>query len=186
MNIICYTGGTCGDMLAAVIDNCNVELTNTRMSLSKDRQRLKKPHSFKDDLEKNQYVNDMGLLYNSIPSHDLDYHIRCQHNFISITVKEFDVALWAATRFKQMHQPHVWEEMQRVCGADTIEMYAQRMIDFSNLVSQHTKKTIKLERILTGHAIEDLSQWISTTLDNNLYQTWLTSQNLSTCEQLKL
>jgi hypothetical protein len=173
MNIICFTGGTCGDILTVMIDSTEVDLSHTWLGLSAERCRLKKPHTFCNDLEKNLYLDQVSLLYNSIPSHDLDYHVRQRHNFISITVKDFGVALWASTRFKEIHRPHVWEEMQRVCGATTIEEYAQRIIDYSNMVQQHTDCIVTLERILSGHAIEDLSQWIKTDLNIDIYKRWL-------------
>ena len=47
--IVCYTGGTAGDIVARIIDN---------QELSKDRQRLKKPHLFFSDKEKDQSIND--------------------------------------------------------------------------------------------------------------------------------
>jgi hypothetical protein len=177
IEIVCATGGTCGDMIVAILDPKGTTVNNGSVQLSPDRGQLKKPHTFVDDLAKNNYINAMSLVYNSIPSHDLDHHVKHQQSFITVTVEKFDTALWAAERFKKLHRPHVWEEMQKFCGASNIEQYAQTIMDYSNLVSAHTDRRIKLERILEGHAIEDLRKYTTANLDNKLYQDWLQLQN---------
>ena len=102
MNIVCYTGGTCGDMISAILDSAGGYFTNNRVMFDQDRTQLKKPHLFNSDTEKDQYLIEAGKKYRSIPSHDLDYHIRNAHDFIGITVQDNAVALWAATRFKKI------------------------------------------------------------------------------------
>ena len=169
MNIICYTGGTCGDIITSIIDSRDVEINGFGIKIAAARSMLKKPHTFNDDNEKTAYIESMKPLYNSIPSHDLEYHVRQHHEFISITVEDFDVALWAARRFKSLHKPTVWEEMQKFCGATTIPRYAQILIDFSSLVKQHTDKTIKLERIISGYAVDDLLKWVPTIANADIY-----------------
>lgn len=176
IEIVCATGGTCGDIITAIIDSKNVEFNNFAVRLPPERCLLKKPHSFTNDLDKNNYIESMSLLYNSIPSHQVDFHVRNQHSFIAITVDNFDIALWAATRFKKIHKPHVWEEMQTACGANTIEEYAQIIIDYSKMVREHTTKLLSLERIRDGYAVEDLKQITTVELNNEFYQQWLKLQ----------
>ena len=116
----------------------------------------------------------MAIKYQSVPSHDIQYHVKCKHNFIGITVQDLNVAKWAAERFKELHRPHVWAEMTSVCGVTTIEDYAQTMIDFSNIVTQHTDRIITLESIKNGTVLQN------STLKNaskNFYQNWLDLQN---------
>ena len=173
IEIICYTGGTCGDLIAALIDTHTSRFTNTTVSLDTDRIRLKKPHTFDNDTDKDQYIADMSAKYQSIPSHDLEYHIRRGHRFIGITVTDWDVALWAAKRFKDLHRPHVWEEMTAACGAKTIEDYAQMMLDFSNLIVQHTDKIITLESIRSGTALQNP---ILQNTNKDFYKNWLELQ----------
>jgi len=177
LKIVCYTGGTCGDLLSALIDSTDTEFEFSAISHVSARQRLKKPHTFANNEEKDQYIIDTSTKYLSIPSHDLDYHVLRYHKFIAITVQDFAVAMWAAKRFRSMHRPHVWEEMQSKCGANTIEDYAQMLIHYSNMVVNHTKDIVKLEGILAGHAIESLEKLGIANLDKNLYQTWLALQN---------
>ena len=57
-------------------------------------------------------------------------------------------------------------------------VFAASLIDYSNMVKTHTKKIVTLERILSGHAVEDLADYVeSPKLDNNFYQEWLKLQN---------
>lgn len=181
LNIVCYTGGSCGDLITAMIDPTDATINNFgTVEHVKFRQQLKKPHSFSADSEKDNYLNLVKEKYNSIPSHDLNFHIARKHKFISITVENFDVAIWAAQRFKKCHRPHVWEEMKKFCGADDISGYAQIMIDFSKMVVQHTDNIVKLEDIVTGKAIVSLQNILGYELDagnKDFYNAWLNMQD---------
>ena len=180
LKIVCYTGGTCGDLISALIDSKDIKFQYKTVHHSILRQRLKKPHTFADDVEKDQYLHAMSTQYLSVPSHDLDYHIRCNHQFISITVQDFDTAVWAATRFRNCHRPHVWQEMQNKCGAKSINDYAQLLIDYSNMVANHTKNIVQLEDIRNGQAIVTLEKLLGIQVSkktNNVYQNWMDLQN---------
>ena len=174
--IVCYTGGTCGDLISALIDNSDTQLHYGKIKHTSFRERLKKPHQFESIVEKDYYITEVFKQYKSIPSHDLDYHIQKKHSFIGITVKDKTIALHAANRFKNFHKPHVWEEMSKFSGAQTVEDYAQLLLDYSNLVETHTSNIVKLERILAGDAIDDLTKIIAAPLDSNLYTNWLKAQ----------
>jgi len=175
-HIVCYTGGTCGDLITAMIDSAHAEVKNQVIVHAEFRQRLKKPHTFVDDQEKTQYINEIFQTYQSIPSHDLAYHVGHKHKFITITVQDFSTAQWAAKRFKQLHRAHVWEEMSRVSGATTVNDYAQLLIDYSSMIKQHTDLAVKLERIVDGTVADDLAQLVDLPIDVNLYKRWLQSQ----------
>lgn len=174
--IVCYTGGTCGDLITAMIDSNGSQILNNRIRHDKEREKLKKPHLFGDDKQKDSYLSMMVHKYRSVPSHDLGYHLGRSHKFISITVQDFLTALWAAERFKNLHRSHVWEEMQKSCGATNVKDYAKMLIDFSNMVATKTTRLIRLERILSGDAAEDLSTMLSTDLNRDIYKQWLTNQ----------
>ena len=177
LKIVCYTGGTSGDLISAMIDSTHARFQNTTVIHSDDRRRLKKPHTFANDEEKDHYITEISTQYLSIPSHDLDYHVRRSHRFIAITVQDFKIAMWAARRFRGLHRPHVWQEMQTVCGAATIEDYAQMLIDYSNMVVNLTDDVIKLEDIRNGQAIQSLTKLGINSKHKNLYQNWLDLQN---------
>lgn len=178
LKIVCYTGGTCGDLIAAMIDPADSVFKNSTVMHSVNRQRLKKPHTFATDEEKDQFINEISTQYRSIPSHDLDYHVRRSHQFITITVQDFTIAHWAAKRFQALNRPQVWQEMQARCGASSIEHYAQTLIDYSNMVVNHTKDVVKLEDILAGHAINILQGMGMGNIDQDLYEDWLSLQNI--------
>lgn len=176
--IICYMGGTCGDLLTALIDPKNATLESNRVNLSSERQRLKKPHKFSSDEEKDQFLKTIFQEYNSIPSHDIEYHIEKKHDFIGIVVEKFDTAIWAADRFKKVHNPQVWEDMQMATGGmKTIEEYAQMMLDYRFLVLQNTQKIVSLECILDGTAIKQLEPFVTDFPGREFYQSWLKAQN---------
>jgi hypothetical protein len=177
LTIVCYTGGTCGDLISALIDPTHARFQDRSVIHTNNRQLLKKPHTFANNEEKDRYVNDISTQYLSIPSHDLDYHVQRGHKFISITVQDFNVAMWAAQRFKKLHRPQVWQEMQTKCGASTIEDYAQMLIHYSNMVATHTNNIVKLEDIQNGLALDSLKKLGINVLSKNLYQNWLDLQN---------
>ena len=173
IDIVCYTGGSCGDLITALIDGKGAYFRNKAVMFEQDRLRFKKPHTFANDEEKDQYLIEIANKYRSIPSHDLQYHIKSGHDFIGITVQDLNVAKWAANRFKELHRPHVWAEMAAACGANTVEAYAQMMLDFSNLVVAHTNKTITLESIRAGLALQNP---ILENANKDFYNTWLELQ----------
>lgn len=167
--IVCYMGGTCGDLVTALIDSQDFNGRHCPQ-----RQRLKKPHLFADYKEMDQYLQHMSEKYRSVPSHSMQYHIDRKHRFLGIDVQDWSTAIWAATRFRDLHEPHVWKEMNRWCGADSVEAYAQNLIDFGSLVRQHAQHVISLESIRSGCAIDKLSSIIE--LDSSakdLYDKWL-------------
>lgn len=177
-DIVCYLGGTGGDLIVAMIDSTGVTIENSTVQISRERQGLKKSWQFQNDNDRNLYVEQMRTQYKSIPSHDPEYHLRNKQSFIAVVVNRKSTAEWAANRFKNLHRPHVWQEMQSVNNADSIEKYTQDILDWSSWIKQHTEKTISLEDILNGCACEALSSII--TIESagvNLYNQWLQVQN---------
>ena len=179
-DIVCYDGGTCGDLISAMLDPNGCVITNTAIKQDQQRQRLKKSHNFTSSEEKDQYLLSMIGVYESVPSHDLAYHIQRNHPFLSVVVENFDTACWAANRFKQLHRPYVWDEMQRFCGAQTVEDYAHIIINFSKLVALHTQNVVLLDSIIKGQAVEQLEHITKkpiSSIGKNLYTQWLDCQN---------
>jgi hypothetical protein len=176
IEVICYTGGTCGDLISALIDPAGVEFSHSMVMHLEDRRRLKKPHMFDSDLDKDNYMKYVNEKYLSIPSHDLDYHVRRNHTFVGITVKDRNIATKAATRFKKLHRDEVWASMSKACGAQTIDDYAQILLDYSNMVKQHTDRTIQLERIFNGDAVRCLEELGINNCKEHIYKNWLDIQ----------
>jgi len=176
VEIVCYTGGTCGDLITALIDPKDAIVKKQSVSLTPNRCKLKKPFLFANDSDKKQYIDTIE--YNSIPSHDTNFHITNKHPIIGITIENVNLAMWAANRFKKIHQPHVWEEMSSACGAKSVEEYAQVLLDYSSMIVNHSNRIIKLEQILNGDATNCLQNFNLpiTTEAKNLYNSWLLSQ----------
>lgn len=160
--IVCYTGGTCGDIISQILDPA--ELTT-------DRQRLKKPHLFTNSQEKDLFLSTTQYL--SIPSHDFEYHRDSGHNVLAIVCRYMPDAIWAATRFKSLHKPHVWKEMTKFCGANSIESYAQMILDFGNMIANYATDIVYLDDIVHGKAVSCLIGLGYTTPGANKYKEWL-------------
>jgi hypothetical protein len=174
-------GGTCGDLVTALLDPFCIELGKKgNVVISDGRSLLKKPHLFPSDKDKDRYLEETFSWCNSLPSHDLDYHARQHHKFIGISVNTRNCAQWAAIRFQALHRPAVWEEMVRSCGATDVDGYAQMILDFSNMLAMHTQDVLSLEDILAGNAITRLSEIIKNQINSEahiLYDNWLTQAN---------
>lgn len=131
---------------------------------------------FLNDEQKNHYMQTIKPCYNSVPSHDLDYHVKHKHWFIGIAVDDTDLAVWAAQRFKDLHRAHVWKEVERVLGITTWQQYAQCMLDYSGLLKSHTPNVLQLEDILSGHVVPKLELMLGHDLPNNIktiaYRNW--------------
>lgn len=151
-------GGMFGDLIAGMLDPTDAEIRSNRIRHPKERCRLKKPHSFANDLEKDRYVSAIFDQYRSIPSHDLDYHINKRHQFLTITVTDEKIALEAATRFQNLHETHVWEEMQKTCGAATVTDYANLMFDYSKHAKRYTDLVLPIEDIYNRTAAFTLTK----------------------------
>lgn len=178
IEIVCYAGGTCGDIITALIDPTESIINNNgTVKLPLDRSNLKKPHLFASDQDKLDYIARAGLLYNSIPSHDVEFHVRQSHNFIGIVIEHVDTAMWAATRFKLFHRPHVWEEMQRACGATTIEDYAEILMHMTRVIKQHTDRIITLESIRSGDAVNQIQKLVPVITGQSIYQHWIEKEH---------
>jgi hypothetical protein len=173
LNFVVYMGGTCGDLITAMIDSTDARLGyQGQVLLLPDQVKLKKPHQFISDDERDQYVQAALINYRSLSSHDIEYHQRKHHQFLAIGVKNYITATWAARRFKDLHQPHVWEEMMQVCGAKTVGQYAETMLHYTNLVEPLATHVIWLEDILVGEVHIQLQQYFQT-VDVEFYQSWL-------------
>ena len=173
VNIVCFMGGACGDIVTAVIDPKDAQLDGNRIKLPLHRQLLKKPHLYKKDSAKNEYIDFISNNYKSIPSHDTDFHIRNNHKFITIEVNDIDIGMWAAERFQKLHSPHVWDEMMKASNYKTVKDYAQALIDHKTLISPNADMRINLKDIVDGKIqnyfdIDEKSKVF--------YQQWLNSQ----------
>ena len=63
IEIICYTGGSCGDLITALIDSKDTSYRGNTVMIDADRSRLKKPHEFANDSDKDQYLVEIATKY---------------------------------------------------------------------------------------------------------------------------
>lgn len=163
--IVCFVGGTVGDTVSQIIDPSELTL---------HRQKLKKPHLFASDQEKNIFLDTIE--FKSVPSHDFEYHCKYNHHILGIVCRQPTDALWAAYRFKNLHRPHVWKEMTAFCGADSVEAYSQVILDFGKMVANYTANVLYLDEIINGHAVKKLNALGYETLGQHEYANWLVQQ----------
>lgn len=162
--IVCFAGGTAGDIITQILDPSDQ---------IPERQQLKKPHLFSNDNEKNLFLTTTQ--FKSIPSHDYAYHSKHNHKILGISCREMSDAIWAAKRFKELHRPQVWKEMTAFCGADTVESYALTIMEFGNMLANYTNNLLYLDDIINGNAINQLKELGYDTPGEDNYKVWLTN-----------
>ena len=173
MDIICYAGGTCGDIVASVIDSTDSQLEGSRIQTSMTRSKLKSWLHGMSEAELLGYIESMKLCYLSIPSHRIDFHLKHKHDYITTYADSYELAHWCATRFKNLHPPVVW---QKLMNGGTVEDYANIILNTSSHMAEHTDKVISLRDILDGNLLDSLSKYIKTPLNQDLYFSWLAKQ----------
>lgn len=173
MIIICYMGGTAGDLVTATIDGKDTRLDDRKVIISAERSKLKKPHLFTNSSETVDYIKSMAENYSSLPSHCLDFHLEQRQDFVGIVVNTMETAIWAATRFKELHLPHVWEEVMKYGNISKVEEYASMMLNFSETIKKYTNKIISLEDILSGNLLAELDRLNIQLTNPSLYEIWL-------------
>jgi len=178
MIFVVYMGGTAGDLVASMIDwqDSRLEMLQDRMELPLHRQQLKKPHTFASDEEKDQYVREMSQRYRSLPSHDLDYHLKRQHRVIGIAVETPEMAQKAALRFKRSHRARVWESVCQGFGIETTRQYADLVLNYSSVIKEKVNVVITMEDIINGNLLRDLSSNFGigfSQKDIHRYNTWM-------------
>jgi len=172
--LILYMGGCCGDIVTGLIDTKGISIISRQCVVLKERAKLKRSFSFANAAEKDYYIASASRYWRSLPSHDADYHMQNNHGYLGIVCSDLKTAMWAATRFRKLHSDTVWERISKASGANTIEEYAQLIMDFSNMIKSSTHKTIELGDIVQGNAIEKLKEL--TQLDDCasiMYNQWL-------------
>jgi hypothetical protein len=162
--IVCFVGGTAGDIVTQILDPSDLTL---------ERQRLKKPYLFDNNIEKDHFIATSK--YKSLPSHDFEYHAKNEHKILGVVCRHHPNAMWAADRFKKLHPPHVWKSMTAFCGADTVDAYAQVILDFGNMLASYTNDVLYLDDIINGYAINQLQELGYRTPGKQAYSKWLTN-----------
>jgi hypothetical protein len=169
-------GGTCGDLVTAVIDSTDSKLDGSKIYTMLSRSKLKSDLFLNSEIEQLNYIKEMESKYLSIPSHKIDLHVKYKHPFITIFTENYDLALWCANRYKNLNRPDVWENMNKFNNL-TVESHAQTTIDSCRYLASHTDKIIALEDMLSGNLLSKLSKYVKTPLNEKLYEEWLSRQD---------
>jgi hypothetical protein len=178
-------GGACGDLIMSVIDSTNCKIKDGRvhtkgydpLDINTYRFKLKKPHVFTSDEEKDQFLIEMAKSYKSISSHDTEYHIKRKLEFITVVASDEETALWASERFKSYHRENIWDEMVVACGANSTQGYAEMLLKYSDRITQYTDKVIDIKKdILSGNLIQKMQRFVDIPLDIDFYNYWLSQQ----------
>ena len=166
-------GGTYGDLVSGLI-NENIKVNDVKKIAVPDAEasRLKKPHLFSSDYEKNQYLEEAAQKFNSISSHDADYHIRNNHKFLAIVVDNYDSALRCAHRFKVSHRDVVWNEMITKCGANSVEDYANAILNFSHMIKNHATWVVSTTEIENEEILLRIQEIQNVPIQSQVYQMY--------------
>lgn len=178
IDIVVFMGGSCGDLVTALIDDrtCEVDSQSGIVIMDESRRCLKKAKNFGDDIDKDIWLQEVTTRYRSVPSHDIDYHVKRQHRIIGITVRDSAVANWCAHRFCDCIRTQTWHNICATLSIKTVDEYATSMLHYTSMLENLTPFTISVEEILCGNALSKLS-----TISNNgicqgsddFYHRWL-------------
>jgi hypothetical protein len=177
--IVCFAGGTSGDLVVAMIDSldCGYEINDHRIKLTKDRSGMKKPWMFKNADEKRNYITDTFEIYDSLPSHDIDFHIgEKSENVIGITCFDKVLRDKSASRFKNLHTSEVWDYLTKATNTKTLDQYSNDILEVSKKLKNNFL-TIDLSQIVGGNLPDLLHQmgFDITVKSGSLYEYWLTN-----------
>jgi len=175
--IVCFAGGTAGDLVVGVLDprNCSYDYDHGSINLEEDRYAMQKFWKFDDDIKKDAYLKEAFKSYDSLPSHDVDFHFKNKTNdVLGITCFDEDLRRKSARRFKSLHRPWIWESLRFVTDTETIEKYTNDILKISRKLKDRFN-TIDLEDIIKGNLIKNLQSLGYEISDEGikLYETWL-------------
>lgn len=153
--IICFAGGTSGDLAVSVLDprNCTYDTKNGRIKIAMDRAGMKKFWKYNDVETKIQYIKQAFAMYDSLPSHDVDFHLANNHQeVIGITCFDENLREKSAIRFKDLHRSEVWDSLPKVCKTETVQQYSDDILQISRKL-ERAFTTIDLSEIIKGDLI---------------------------------
>ena len=191
MFFILYNAGSGGDMVSAVIDSTDYEVTNIDVTATFRSARLAfkmniinshKKRIFCNDLlvsknketgvlEKSELFNRLQQQYKSLTTgHDftvLRYAELLQSEIILIDDSEYKYTKWCMDRctiIGPQYHP-VFSEQQ----------YKERTARINLAKKFNNVKIINFKDIVEGRLISVLQQWIDTPLNTDIYENWLTN-----------
>lgn len=173
IDIVAYTGGSCGEMVTAVIDPTGYHFNGRYLELLKyDRSKLKnREWDFSlSNIDRDNAINELALKYRSLPSHKLDYHAFRKHDVIFIDATQPGMEEWVFNRINDIHsgKHKQWLNLEK-----DKESYINNFYPSQQFLLPIAKRIIKLRDILEGKLIDVLKTYVATPLNEALYYTWL-------------
>ena len=171
IDIVAYTGGSCGEMVTAVIDPTGYHFNGRYLELLKyDRSKLKnREWDFSlSNIDRDNVINELALKYKSLPSHKIDYHVLRKHDVIFIDSTEPGIDEWVFNRLHDIHGKNEWLNLEK-----DKEVFFNNLQENQQVMLSIAKRVIKLRDILEGKLIDVLKTYVSTPLNESLYYTWL-------------
>lgn len=168
IDIILYSPGACGEMVAAVIDPAGYYF-NGNFFENKNIQRniLKYDWAYQlTNTDRYKLIKELSIKYKSIPSHHFNYHVSRRHDIILIDNSETNILNWTIDRIYKIHGNKPWIEPDK----------EKSLLKYKNLLETSIPKAnriIKLRDILEGRLIEVLQPYVSTSLHEDVYYSWL-------------
>ena len=156
--IVCFAGGTSGDIVVAVMDpkNCKHDPEKARIKIPKDRAEMKMFWTFQGVEQKNNFIRKTFENYDTIPSHDVNFHIsQGAENVLGITCFDKDLRDRSAKRFKAIHTDQDWDSLLKVTKTETVDQYSDDILSISKKLNDNFP-TIDLSSIINGTLIEKL------------------------------
>lgn len=173
MIIVSFAGGLAGDLVSAVIDSTDCFLLpNGKVNMFTYRKKLKQGATLTEEY-KDEFVSTVSTIYQSIPSHDWEYHLQKKHTTLSIDVKDPELYKFAAKRFISLNQPGL---VNKLFGINSIEEFVPILTDITKKHIAISSHVIYFDDIINGKLIEKLELITSTELNTEFYNEWLKLQ----------
>jgi hypothetical protein len=169
MDVILYPGGAAGNLVCAMIDDRGYKFDGKHYEPLDNRIKLRNRKYMEEmtNEDRDRYMKIMEVMYRSIPSHMYHYHIQNSHPYILVAPMNDEEMHWVIDRFKKIHPNDSTISME--------EEYAYRK-KFVDDAVKHTDKIISMADIWSGNLVNCLKRYVSTPLNEELYQIWLKSE----------
>ena len=168
MHVILYQPGAYGDLVTSIIDRTDFEIGTNRIIPNSNRM------SYVGKTNSNTTFNDIDLIYAeyskkylAISNHLFRYNIIRIVDFILIDTS-------ADVDFEYCH--HRAFDLVPDYHNKTLEENKKKLLPLLNNVKEKTNKIIKFSDILDGNLLTVLKQWISTPLNEDIYEYFMSDK----------
>ncbi len=168
MHVILYQPGAYGDLVTSIIDRTDFKIGTNRIIPNSDRM------SYVSKTNSTTTYEDLDLIYAeyskkylAISNHFFWYNMIRRHDFILIDTSEdvdFEYCHNRVTNLVPNHHSRSLKERKK------------KLLPLINKAKEKTNKIIKLSDILNGNLLTVLKQWISTPLNEDIYEHFMSTK----------